>query len=252
MSGHSKWKTIQHKKGAADAARGRVFSKLSREIMVVARAGGGDPVTNITLRSLIQKAKSANMPADNIDRAVKKGTGEIEGQIFEEITYEGYAAGGVAIVVNVLTDNKNRAAAEIRHVFTKHNSSFASQGAVTRNFERKGQILVEASAIEEDALMDVILEAGAEDMSLDGDQFEVLMDPAIFPDVCEAIEKAGVAMASAEVTMLPILSVPVADPSVATSVLRFYNDLDDNDDVQNIYMNMDMSDDVIAAMSESQ
>ncbi|MDA1044436.1 MAG: YebC/PmpR family DNA-binding transcriptional regulator [Verrucomicrobia bacterium] len=249
MSGHSKWKTIQHKKGAADAARGRIFSKLSREIMVVARQGGGDPSTNISLRTLIQKAKAANMPSDNIDRAIKKGTGEIEGQIFEEITYEGYATGGVAIVVNVLTDNRNRAAAEIRHLFTKHNTSFATQGAVTRNFERKGQILVDAKSVDEEALMNIILEAGADDMTREGDQFEVLVDPSIFSDVCEAIEKASIKMSSAEVTLIPLLTVPVTDPSTASSVLRFYNDLDDKDDVQNVYTNMDMSDEIIAAMS---
>lgn len=250
MSGHSKWKTIQHKKGAADAKRGKIFSKLSRELMVVARQGGGDPDTNITLRAIVQKAKSVNMPADNIERAIKKGTGETDGAIFEEITYEGYAAGGVALVVNVLTDNKNRAAAEIRHIFSKHNSSFATQGSVTRNFERKGQILVDGTAVEEDVLMDAALEAGAEDMRSEGDQFEVLTDPSAYADVSLALEKASIPVTSSEVTLLPTLSVPVGEVSVASSVLRFVNDLEDNDDVQSVYVNMDMADDVLTAMAE--
>ena len=168
MSGHSKWKTIQHKKGAADAKRGKVFSKLSKELMVIARAGGSDPVKNPTLRTLIQKAKGVNMPADNIDRAIKKGAGELEGVVFEEAVYEGFAGGGVALVVMALTDNKNRAAAEIRHIFSKHNSSFATQGSVTRGFERKGQIIVDSSATDEDTLMGVVLDAGADDMKRDG------------------------------------------------------------------------------------
>ena len=187
MSGHSKWKTIQHKKGAADARRGKVFSKLSKELMVVARQGGGDQEMNPTLRTVVQKAKSVNMPADNIQRAIKKGTGEMEGVTFEEVVYEGYASGGVALIVEALTDNKNRAASEIRHIFTKHGSSFAQQGAVSRGFQRKGQIFIDASTVDEDMLMGVVLEAGAEDMKKDGDQFEVLVDPSSFTGVTEAL-----------------------------------------------------------------
>jgi YebC/PmpR family DNA-binding regulatory protein len=250
MSGHSKWKTIQHKKGAADAKRGKIFSKLSREIMVVARQGGGDTDTNVTLRTLVQKAKGSNMPADNIERAIKKGIGDVDGVSYEEITYEGYAAGGVAMVVNVLTDNKNRAASEIRHIFSKHNSSFATLGSVTRSFERKGQIIVDASTTDEDTLMDLVIEAGADDMKNEDDQFEILTDPSAFGDVSLALDKASISTVSADVTLLPMASVPVADASVASSVLRFVNDLEDNDDVQAVYINMDMSDEVLAAMAE--
>ncbi|MFT5239788.1 MAG: YebC/PmpR family DNA-binding regulatory protein [Kiritimatiellia bacterium] len=250
MSGHSKWKTIQHKKGAADAKRGKIFSKLSREIMVVARQGGGDIDTNVTLRTLVQKAKGSNMPADNIERAIKKGIGDVDGVSYEEITYEGYAAGGVAMVVNVLTDNKNRAASEIRHIFSKHNSSFATLGSVTRNFERKGQILVDASTTDEDTLMDLVIEAGADDMKNEDDQFEILTDPSAFGEVSLALDKANISTVSADVTLLPTVSVPVDDASVASSVLRFVNDLEDNDDVQAVYINMDMSDDVLTAMAE--
>jgi YebC/PmpR family DNA-binding regulatory protein len=248
MSGHSKWKTIQHKKGAADAKRGKIFSKLSKELMAVARQGGSDPGMNAALRNVIQKAKSVNMPADNIDRAIKKGAGELEGVTLEEISYECYTSGSVGIVVLVLTDNRNRATSEIRHVFTRHGSSFAAAGSVARGFERKGQILVDASAIDEDRLMNIVLEAGAEDMRHDGDEFEVITDPSAFGDVTEALEKAGIATLSAEVTLLPLTPVPVTDPTVASAVLRFVNDLEENDDVQGVYTSMEMSDDVLEAM----
>jgi len=250
MSGHSKWKTIQHKKGAADARRGKIFSKLSKELMVVARNGGSDPDKNPPLRVLIQKAKSVNMPSDNIDRAVKKGAGELEGVSFEEVAYEGYAAGGVGLVVLALTDNKNRAAAEIRHIFTKHGSSFAGQGSVKRGFERKGQIFVDAGVVEEDKLMDVVLEAGADDMKNDDGQFEILTDPATFADVTEALEKAEIPTLNAEISLLPMVPVPITEKSVASSVLRFVSDLEDNEDVQNVYTNMDMSDQVLKELEE--
>lgn len=249
MSGHSKWKTIQHKKGAADAKRGKIFSRLSKELMVVARQGGSDPGMNPTLRTLVQKAKSANMPADNIERAIKRGAGELDGVTFEEVTYEGYASGGVALVVMVLTDNRNRAAAEVRHIFTRHGSSFATQGSVTRGFERKGQILVDATGVDEEKLMETVLEAGAEDMQRDEDQFEILTDPSAFADVTEALEQADIPTLSAEVTLLATAMVPVADPAVASSVLRFVSDLEDSDDVQNVYTNMEMSDAVLEAMA---
>ncbi|MFC1462327.1 YebC/PmpR family DNA-binding transcriptional regulator [Verrucomicrobiota bacterium] len=250
MSGHSKWKTIQHKKGAADARRGKVFSKMSKELMVTAKQGGSDSDKNPTLRALIQKAKSVNMPADNIDRAVKKGAGELEGVTYDEVLYEGYAAGGVGLVVLALTDNKNRAAAEIRHVFTRHGSSFAGQGSVRRGFERKGQVFVDAGTVDEDKLMDVVLEAGADDMKNDDGQFEILTDPATFVDVTEALEKAEIATLNAEISLLPMVPVPVSEKSVASSVLRFVSDLEDNDDVQNVYTNMDMSDEVLKELEE--
>ncbi len=250
MSGHSKWATIKHKKGAADAKRGKVFSKIAKEITVAAQQGGGDPSANITLRSLIQKGKGVNMPNDNIERAIKKGTGELGSTSFEEVVYEGYASGGVALIVKVLTDNRNRAAAEIRHIFNKHGSSFAQQGAVSRAFDRRGQIIVEESAASEEKLMEVALEAGAEDLIHDDGQFEILTDPSVFGDVCDALESAGIETISKEVTLLPNLSVPVDDPAVARAVLKFVAALEDNDDVQDVYTNMDMTDEVMEAVSD--
>lgn len=248
MSGHSKWATIRHKKGAADAKRGKVFSKLSKELLVVARQGGGNPELNPTLRTLMQKCKSVNMPNDNIERAIKKGTGEIDGVTYEEIVYEGYAAGGVGLVVKCLTDNKNRAAAEIRHIFTKHGSSFAGQGAVSRGFERKGQIFVDQTVTDEDTLMTVVLDAGAEDMQPDGEQFEILCEPAAFQEVVDALEKAGIATASAEVTLVPTTYMPINDKAHARSVMKFVADLEDNDDVQEVYHNMDVDDAILSEL----
>jgi YebC/PmpR family DNA-binding regulatory protein len=250
MSGHSKWATIKHKKGALDAKRGKIFSKLSKELMVAAKSGGSNADMNPTLRTIIQKAKSYNMPSDNIDRAVKKGAGEIEGVTFEEVSYEGFAAGGVALIVKALTDNKNRAAAEIRHIFTKHGSSFAAQGSVARGFQRKGQIFVDASTVAEDKLMDVVLNAGAEDMKQDGEQFEVLTDPTGFQAVVDALEKAGIKTLSAEISMVPTMTVPVSDKNLASAVMRFVNDLEDNDDVQNVYTNMDVDDKVMSELEK--
>ena len=240
MSGHSKWKTIQHKKGAADAKRGKIFSKMAKEFMVVARQGGSDPNTNAALRNLIQKAKSVNMPTDNIDRAIKKGAGELEGATYHEIMYEGYAGGGVAMIVMVLTDNKNRSAAEIRHIFTKHGSDFAGQGSVLRGFTRKGQIFVDSSAVDEDKLMALVLEAGAEDMQNDDGQYEILTDPSSFADVMQAMEKAGIPTQGGEVAMVPLNYVPVANKAIAQAVLKFVADLEDHDDVQNVYTNMNV------------
>jgi len=251
MSGHSKWKTIQHKKGTADAKRGKIFSKMSKELTVVAKAGGGDPTMNAALRTLIDKAKSYNMPADNITRAIKKGTGELGSTTYEEITYEGYAAGGVGIVVTALTDNRNRAASEIRHIFTQQGSSFAAQGSVSRNFQRKGQILVDCKVVAEDKLMDIVLNAGADDMQVDGDQYEILTDPSAFSGVVDALAKANIPTLSAEVGLIPTLYAPVADKTVAQSVMRFVAALEDNDDVQNVYTNMDL-DDSVAALLEGE
>ena len=250
MSGHSKWATIKHKKGAADAKRGQIFSKLSKELMVVARRGGGDPKMNPTLRTLMLKAKSVNMPADNVDRAIKKGTGDLEGVTYEEIVYEGFASGGVALVVEVLTDNRNRAAAEVRHIFTRHGSSFAAQGSVTRGFERKGQIFVDASTVDEDTLMGVALDAGAEDMKQDGEQFEVLTDPASLNDVTEALHAGEIATLSAEVALVPLTLVPVTEKNVAESVMKFVNALEENEDVQNVYTNMDVADGLMEQIDE--
>jgi YebC/PmpR family DNA-binding regulatory protein len=250
MSGHSKWATIKHKKGAADAKRGKVFSKIAKEIMVAAQQGGGDPAANISLRTLIQKGKGVNMPNDNIERAIKKGTGELGATSFEEIVYEGYASGGVALIVKVLTDNRNRAAAEIRHIFGKHGSSFAQQGAVSRSFDRRGQIIVDGSVIGEEKLMEIALEAGAEDMVHEDSEFEILTDPSVFNDVCDALEAAGIETVSKEVTLIPNMPAVVAEPSVARSVLKFVAALEDNDDVQNVYTNMEMTDAVMDAVSD--
>lgn len=250
MSGHSKWSTIKHKKGAADAKRGKMFSKISKELMVVARQGGSDPSMNPALRTAMQKAKSVNMPADNVDRAIKKGAGELEGAVFEEIVYEGYAGGGVGIIVLALTDNKNRAAAEIRHIFTKHGSSFAAQGSVSRGFQRKGQIFVDAEGVEEDKLMGVVLDAGAEDMKQDGEQFEILTDPSIFADVTEALETAGIETLSAEVSLVSETSVPVTEKSTAASIMRFVDALEDCDDVQSVFTNMDADDAIMQELDD--
>ncbi|MBM4148002.1 MAG: YebC/PmpR family DNA-binding transcriptional regulator [Lentisphaerae bacterium] len=245
MSGHSKWATIKHKKGAADAKRGKAFSKIAKELMVEAKRGGSNPDMNAGLRALIQKAKSVNMPGDNIDRAIKKGAGELEGATFEEIVYEGYAGGGVGIVIKVLTDNRNRAAAEIRHILTKHGASLAGQGAVTRGFERKGQIYVGADKAKEESLMEIVLEAGAEDMQPDDDSFEILTDPASFLAVTEALDKAGIKPDSAEIAMIPTLQVPVTDKGTASSVMKLIGELEDNDDVQDVFTNMDLSDEIL-------
>ena len=242
MSGHSKWKTIQHKKGLMDAKRGKIFSKLSKELMVVARQGGSDPSTNASLRNLIQKAKSSNMPNENITRAVKKGAGEMEGVVYEEVQYEAYVSGGVGIVVIALTDNKNRAAAEIRHTLNKYGSNFAAQGAVARGFQRKGQVFVDAATVEEEKLMAVALDAGADDMTRDGEQFEILTDAASFANVTEALEKAGIKTLSAEVGLVPLAYTPVGDKNIAQSIMKLVADLEESDDVQNVYTNMDVDD----------
>lgn len=250
MSGHSKWKTIQHKKGAADAKRGKIFSKMAKELMVVAKAGGGNPDTNSSLRNLIARCKASSMPNDNIDRAIKKGTGELAADVMEDITYEGFAAGGVGVVVKVLTDNKNRAAAELRHIFSKNGSSLAAPGSVSRGFKRRGQIFVDAKSIEEDKLMDLVLNAGAEDMTLDGEQYEILTDPNVFQAVLDAIEKAGLKTEDSAIRLVPETYVSITDKVVAKAVMKFVEALEDNDDVQDVYTNMDLDDSVLAVISE--
>jgi len=250
MSGHSKWKTIQHKKGAADAARGRIFSKLSKEISIAARAGGGDPAMNPVLRTLIAKAKGSNMPADNVDRAIKKGSGELAGGQLEEITYEGYAAAGVALVIKVLTDNKNRAASEIRHIFAKFGSNLAGQGAVARTFKRKGQILVEVATVDEDKLMGIVLDAGAEDMQQDGEVFEIITAPASYQAVVDALEQAGIKSASSEIALIPDAFVPVNDKTTAGNIIKFIETLEENEDVQDVYSNMDVNEAILKDMEQ--
>ena len=243
MSGHSKWANIRHKKGAADAKRGKVFTKLIKEITMSARMGGGDPNANPRLRSAILAAKAENMPKDNWERAIKKGTGELEGVNYEESVYEGYGPGGVAILIDSLTDNKNRAVSEIRHALSKHGGNMGESGSVAWLFEKKGYIVLEKSAIGEDALMEKALEAGAEDVRVDGDNYEVIAEPGEFEAVKEALEQDGLALDVAEVTMLPKTMAPV-DRETAEKVIRVMDALEDCDDVQKVYTNADFPDDM--------
>jgi YebC/PmpR family DNA-binding regulatory protein len=243
MSGHSKWSTIKHKKGAADAKRGKVFTKLIKEITVAARMGGGDPDANPRLRTAIAAAKAENMPKDNMDRAIKKGTGELEGVDYEELTYEGYGPGGAAIFVECLTDNKNRTVAEVRHIFSKAGGNLGENGCVAWMFDKKGYIVVEQSAADEDTLMELALDAGAEDVREDGDNFEVITAPEDFEAVKEAIDGAGIATLDAEITMLPQNATEVAGKE-AEQIIRLMDALDDNDDVQKAYTNADIPDDI--------
>lgn len=247
MSGHSKWSKIKHTKGPLDAKRGKIFSKLIREIMVCARDGGGDPSFNPRLRTIIGTAKAANMPNDNIDRAIKKGTGELEGTSFEETTYEGYGPGGVALMINVLTDNKNRTVAEIRHILGRHNSSLGEGGCVAWNFEKKGIILIDASQGSDEEVLDAALEAGAEDIETEGDTYEVTTAPNDVMDVKDALEAGGITVASAEISMLPKSTVQV-DTKTAEAILRLMDALEDQDDVQHVYSNFDIPDEVMAKM----
>ena len=245
MAGHSKWANIKHKKGKADAARGKVFSKIAKEIMVAASHGGGNPDDNIQLRALIQKAKSVSMPKDNIERSIKKGTGELEGGRLEEGSYEGYAAGGIAIVVKVLTDNKNRSASEVRHAFNKAGANLAEQGSVSRMFQRKGQIFVDKSIISEEALMGYILEVDVEDLKLHDSQYEILCHAAHFDTVSDLLTRSKIDIASSGIVMIPDIITEVVDLGQATSLLKFIEALEDLDDVQDVYANFDISDEVI-------
>lgn len=249
MAGHSKWANIKHRKAASDAAKGKVFSKLAKEIMVAARLSGGDPSGNITLRSLIQKARGVNMPMDNIDRAIKKGTGEIAGDAMEEVVYEGFAAGGVSLIIACLTDNRNRTAAEVRHLFSKHGGNLGQQGSVIRNYNRKGQIFVDTSTIAEDKLIEIALDAGAEDVQHYGDEFEVTTDPADFHQVLEKLRAAGVKPGENEITMIPSMEVKVTDKDQAAQLIKFVGALEDLDDVQNVYSNFDIDDALLESIS---
>ncbi len=248
MAGHSKWANIKHKKGKADAARGKVFSKIAKEIIVAASAGGGNVDDNIQLRALVQKAKGVSMPKDNIDRAIKKGTGELDGGQLEECVYEAYAPGGIGIVIEALTDNKNRAASEIKNVLTKNGANLAQQGAVSRSFQRKGQILISGDLVEEDTLMDLVLEAGAEDMSREDDQFEVLTAPGDYMAVANAISEAGLETVSSEITMIPDLPTAVSDKDQAGKLLKFIDLLEELDDVQNVYPSFDIDESILAEL----
>jgi len=245
MSGHSKWSKIKHTKGVVDSKRGKVFGKLGKEITVAAKQGGGDPGFNPRLRTILMKARAVNMPADNIDRAIKKGTGELPGVSYEEVTYEGYAPGGVALLVELLTDNKNRAASEIRTIFTKNHGNMGGAGAVKHLFHRKGQIVVAKEQISEDDLMSLVLDAGAEDMLSHHDTYEIVTDPHQLEAVHKALEARGIKPQLAEVMQLPFTPVSVTDEQTARAVLAIIDALEDNDDVQNVYSNYDIPDDII-------
>jgi YebC/PmpR family DNA-binding regulatory protein len=242
MSGHSKWSKIKHTKGVVDSKRGKVFAKLGKEMSVAAKHGGGDPGFNPRLRTILMKARAVNMPADNIDRAIKKGTGELPGVSYEELIYEGYAQGGVALLVELLTDSKNRTAAEIRMIFTKHGGNLGVAGAVKHLFHRKGQILVAKEQISEDDLMSIALDAGAEDMITHAEAYEILTDPHQFEAVHKALEAKNIKPQSAEVAYIPLNPVPVTDEKTARAVLGLIEALEDNDDVQNVYANDEIPD----------
>jgi YebC/PmpR family DNA-binding regulatory protein len=248
MSGHSKWSTIKHQKGAKDARRGRLFARLIRAIEVAAREGGSSPDGNPTLADAIQKAKDNSVPNDTIDRAVKRGAGELAGQRLELVTYEAYAPGGVAMMVETLTDNRNRTTADVRHVVTKGGGSLADAGSVAYLFNRRGQLVVPGDGVDEDRVMEVALEAGAEDVEAGEHGFTVTTAPGDLRAVRAAFDKAGIAYDSAEVTMVPSLSVPL-ERADAVRVLRLLDALEDLDDVQDVYANFDISDDVMAEVS---
>lgn len=240
MSGHSKWHTIKHKKGALDAKRGKIFTKLIKEITVAARTGGsGDVDSNARLRKAVSDAKAQNMPNDTIDRAIKRGTGELEGSHYDEITYEGYGVGGVAVMVETMTDNRNRTVAELRHLFSKNGGNLGEAGSVAWIFDKKGLFVISKSAKAEDELLEIVLEAGADDLKDEGEVFEVITSPENFDSVSEALKSAGVEAQVAEVTMIPQNSIRL-DGADAKSMLKLYDAIDDHDDVQKVYANFDI------------
>lgn len=247
MSGHSKWSSIKHKKGATDAKRGKIFSKLIKEITVAARMGGGDPDSNPRLRSVILTAKSENMPKDNMERAIKKGTGELEGVNYEESTYEGYGPGGAAVFLESLTDNKNRAVADIRHIFNKHGGNLGENGCVAWMFDKKGYLAVEKSAVDEDTLMEIAIEAGAEDVREDNGAFEIITEPDDFESVKDAIDKATIPYIDAEITMLP-QSTTDLEGKQALQMVKLMEALDDCEDVQKVYTNADIPEEIVNSM----
>ena len=246
MSGHSKWSTIKHKKGAADAKRGKIFSKLAKELTISAKANGGDPSSNITLRTILSKCKAVNMPADNIDRAIKKGTGALQSAAIEEILFESYAPGGVGLIIQCLSDNRNRSVAEVRHLLQRHNGTLAGSNQVLRNFARRGQILVDAEGVDEDKLIELALEAGADDVTNEGAQFEILTDPKVYNEVSEKLTKAGYKVSEdSGVNFVPTVWAPVSDKAQAAGLLKLVEAIEELEDVQNVYMNGDIADEAI-------
>jgi YebC/PmpR family DNA-binding regulatory protein len=250
MSGHSKWSSIKHKKGAADAKRGQLFTKLTRALIVAAKDGGPDPAANLALQNAIEKARAASMPKDNIERAIARGSGTgADAAAYEHISYEGYGPGGVAVYVDVLTDNRNRTAGEVRHIFARHDGNLAESGAVAWLFERKGVVLVDAESTDEDELTLAAADAGAEDVAEEGSSFEVTCAPEDLHAVREALEGAGIAVTDAEVTMLPKTTVAVEDEATARKVLKLIDGLEENDDVQDVYANFDIPERVLEAVA---
>jgi YebC/PmpR family DNA-binding regulatory protein len=248
VSGHSKWATIKHKTGKTDAARGKLFSKLSRAITVAAREGGADPAMNISLANAIEKAKAESMPKDNIERAVQRGAGAGDGESYESIVYEGYGPAGVAIIVEVLTDNRNRSAAEVRNIFSKHGGQLAQPGAVAWVFERRGSIVVDGTKYGEDDVMAAAIDAGADDVVQDGEQFQVLTEPSDFAAVRDALAAAGIAFENADLTMIPKNTVKLEEND-ARKTMKIMDALEDSDDVQEVYANFDIPEDVLEALA---
>jgi len=250
MSGHSKWSTIKHKKGAADAKRGKIFSRLAKEITIAAKTGGGDPAGNPRLRTVLMEARSVNMPKENIERAIKKGTGELPGVSYDEVRYEGYAPGGIALIIDILTDNKNRTVAEIRHLLTRHGGSMAETNAVAWNFEQKGLIVIPKSACNDDEMLEKAIEAGAEDVDSSGEDFhEVTTASTDLYAVAKALEGMGLKAESAKLTMIPKTTQKVEGKAVG-NVLKLMEALEEHDDVQNVYANFDISEEDMAAAME--
>ena len=243
MSGHNKWSSIKHKKGAADAKRGKIFSRLAKEITLAAKSGGGDADLNPRLRTAIGTAKAANMPNDNVDRAIKKGTGELAGKALEELSYEGYAAGGVAVIVNCLSDNRNRTAANIRSYFTKNNANLANAGAVSWMFHRKARFTVEGPAADEEALLEILLDAGAdvEQLNVDDGEAEILGPPEAFADIADALASANIPVSESSISLIPENTTLVEDLSIAKQVTRFLDDVEDDEDVQEVFSNLEIS-----------
>lgn len=245
MSGHNKWSTIKYKKGKADAARAKVFTQISKEIFVAVRQSGPDPSANFRLRLCVQKAKAANMPMDNVNRAIQKAAGNQEGVAYEEIVYEGYGAGGVAIMCELLTDNRNRVASDIRYIFSRNNGNLGETGCVSYMFERKGRMAVPAEGVDPDELMLAALDAGAEDVIPDGEQIEIITAPDGLEAVKNAVEEAGFATETAEITMIPANTIEITDEETAQKVLTLLGKLEDYDDIQNVYSNADIPEELI-------
>lgn len=248
MSGHSKWSTIKRKKGANDAKRGKIFTKLIKEITIAARMGGGDPDGNPRLRTAIIAAKAENMPKDNIARGIKKGTGDLDGAVYEEILYEGYGPGGVAVLVETMTDNKNRTVADVRHFFAKSGGNLGESGCVGWMFDKKGSIMVDKEGVDEEELMDLAIEAGAEDVVEEDSTFQILTEPDDFSEVVENLEKSGIKYTEASISMIPKNTIDVVEEKTVKSLMKLLDNLEDNDDVQKVHANFDISDELMETL----